>query len=138
MQPEQLEVVVRSHAEGAAEGMEKCSLRNAQFCRQVIDEQRLSRIVTFDQPLGFEGQMLLCCTALHLRYVEHILHGIHYPIPLHLQPAYQYLGYDKGDFPKAEEAADAVLSLPLYPELTDTQIEYVVATLTEAVVHAVV
>jgi dTDP-4-amino-4,6-dideoxygalactose transaminase len=57
--------------------------------------------------------------------------GIHYPIPLHLQPAYEYLGYERGDLPLTEEAADQVLSLPLYPELTEEQIQEVVGTLRE-------
>lgn len=43
--------------------------------------------------------------------------GIHYPTPLHLQKAYSYLGYKRGDFPTAEEASQRVLSLPMYPEL---------------------
>ena len=43
--------------------------------------------------------------------------GIHYPIPLHLQGAYQHLGYSEGSFPVAEKAAGEVLSLPMYPQL---------------------
>jgi dTDP-4-amino-4,6-dideoxygalactose transaminase len=53
--------------------------------------------------------------------------GIHYPIPVHLQPAHADLGYKAGDFPEAERAADEVLSLPMYPELSQTQIEQVAA-----------
>ena len=49
--------------------------------------------------------------------------GIHYPIPVHLQPAYSDLGYKAGDFPNAEAAAREVLSLPLFPEMTASQIE---------------
>lgn len=45
--------------------------------------------------------------------------GLHYPIPVHLQPAYRYLGYEEGDFPETERASKEVLSLPLYPELAD-------------------
>lgn len=47
--------------------------------------------------------------------------GIHYPIPLHLQKAYKHLGYEEGSFPVAESAASEVLSLPMYPELSDHQ-----------------
>jgi len=50
---------------------------------------------------------------------------IHYPVPLHLAGAFSYLKYKKGDFPIADKFADELLSLPMYPELTDAQIEYV-------------
>jgi dTDP-4-amino-4,6-dideoxygalactose transaminase len=47
--------------------------------------------------------------------------GVHYPLPLHLQPAYEFLGYTRGTFPVAEAAAEQVLSLPLFPEMTIAQ-----------------
>ena len=49
--------------------------------------------------------------------------GIHYPIPLHLQPAYKYLGYKRGDFPVTEKASQEIISLPMFAELTGEQIE---------------
>lgn len=51
--------------------------------------------------------------------------GIHYPIPVHLLPAYADLGYTKGDFPHSEQAADEVLSLPMYADLSRAQCEEV-------------
>ena len=57
--------------------------------------------------------------------------GIHYPIPIHLQPAYHDLGYKRGDFPVTEAYADRILSLPMYAELTDGQIEFISQTVCE-------
>lgn len=51
--------------------------------------------------------------------------AVHYPVPVHLQPAYRDLGYRRGDFPVAERLAAEVLSLPMFPELTERQIEIV-------------
>jgi len=51
--------------------------------------------------------------------------GLHYPLPLHLQEAYRGLGYKEGDFPVTESVAKRLLSLPMYPELTAEQIQYV-------------
>ena len=61
--------------------------------------------------------------------------GLHYPLPLHLQKAYDHLGYKKGDFPFVENIADRLLSLPMFPELTRDQIEYVVQSIKEFIFH---
>lgn len=55
---------------------------------------------------------------------RNISSGIHYPIPIHMQPAFEYLGYKKGQFPISESHAERILSLPMYPELTPEMIEH--------------
>lgn len=59
--------------------------------------------------------------------------GIHYPIPCHLQPAFEYLGYQPGDLPVCERLAGEILSLPMYPGLRDDQIDRVVNTISHLV-----
>lgn len=54
---------------------------------------------------------------------------IHYPIPPHLQGAYRHLNYRKGSFPIAEKLARTSISLPIFPEMSDAQIEYVISTI---------
>jgi dTDP-4-amino-4,6-dideoxygalactose transaminase len=57
--------------------------------------------------------------------------GIHYPIPLHLQPAYKELGQGVGSYPISEKLAKNILSIPVYPELTNEQINYIVRSINE-------
>ena len=59
-----------------------------------------------------------------------IPHAIYYPKPLHMQQAYQHLGYREGDFPVSETLSNEVLSLPMHTELTEEQIQYITEQLT--------
>ncbi len=61
--------------------------------------------------------------------------GAHYPLPLHLQKAYEYLGYGRGDFPAAEKCSQEVISLPMFPELTREEIEEVCEAVTSFLNH---
>ncbi|HET6965638.1 MAG TPA: DegT/DnrJ/EryC1/StrS family aminotransferase [Acidimicrobiales bacterium] len=107
-------------------------------------EARRAHAATYEailRPLGFKTiEVPVDVQAVHHLYVVEVANrseimsrlaaariecGIHYPIPLHLQPALAYLGYSAGSFPKSEQAASRVLSLPLDPEMTDAAIERV-------------
>ena len=59
--------------------------------------------------------------------------GVYYPIPLHLQECFAYLGYKEGDLPESERACEEVLALPVYPELPEEQVRYVAKELLAAV-----
>jgi dTDP-4-amino-4,6-dideoxygalactose transaminase len=59
--------------------------------------------------------------------------GVHYSVPVHLQPAYADLGYGAGAFPQTEAAAKEVLSLPLYPELSTDSVKEVATVVRKAV-----
>jgi dTDP-4-amino-4,6-dideoxygalactose transaminase len=94
----------------------------------------------------------LPCEAGHLRSVYHLFvirvqrrdqvlahlkkngvgAGVHYPIPLHMQPAYDFMGYHPDDLPQSRAAGETVLSLPIYAELTEAQVKQVAGTLSEA------
>jgi dTDP-4-amino-4,6-dideoxygalactose transaminase len=69
--------------------------------------------------------------ALQARLKEREIDArVYYPGPLHLAPACAFLNYQKGSFPESECAAEEVLSLPIYPELSDAQVEHVAAAIT--------
>lgn len=63
--------------------------------------------------------------------------GLHYPIPIHLQPGYAFLGYGEGDLPETERACREVMSLPMYPELTDEELSKITASVREFCLESV-
>lgn len=101
---------------------------------------------TLDVPTHGEGElpvyhryMVRCKRREALqRYLNEagIGSAVNYPIPLHLQPAAKDLGYSKGSFPLAEQLADEILSLPLYPELNDDEVGYVIETVKKFFIQA--
>ena len=76
------------------------------------------------------GAAVLERGAVRLRGVlDEVQTVVHYPIPIHLQKAYAELGYKAGAFPNAEKAAQSILSLPMFPEMTEAQVEEVAGAL---------
>lgn len=117
-----------------------------------LDRGNASRRIharSYDRLLGGHQEIILPQEASHAHHVYHlyviriqnrdrvlqalagrgIVCGIHYPVPLHLQPAYQCLDLGRGTFPVSERCASECLSLPMYPELTLQQVETVAGEL---------
>lgn len=91
-------------------------------------------LTVLDEPAGRRGVFhhFVVRTAHREALMKHlkaagVSAGIHYPVPVHLQPAYADLGYRRGDLPATEAFADECLSLPIYPELPTEQLERVIA-----------
>jgi len=120
------------------------------------NQARRSHAARYNEALqGIEG-IILPSEADYARHVYHIYAvrvsdrddlikrfeqeqigcGIHYPVPVHLQEAYANLGYQRGSFPVSEVTSDEFISLPMYPELTATQIDTVAACVREAIPDA--
>lgn len=115
------------------------------------NRQRREVAAQYDEALALSGIL----TPAEMEYAHHVYHlyvietdnrdqlrqqladagvesGLHYPVPLHLQEAYSSLGYQRGDFPITERAASRILSLPLYPGMSQEAVAYVAAELHES------
>jgi dTDP-4-amino-4,6-dideoxygalactose transaminase len=120
------------------------------------NEQRRERAALYDRALREIDEIILPETAEGRTHVFHqytirvpdrdavqarlremgIETAVHYPIPLHLQPMYRHLGYQKNSLPEAERAAAEVLSLPIYPDLLDEEVECVAAGLKQVIAES--
>ncbi len=109
-------------------------LRTVAYYNQLLSTEFLSKYITLptEAPWAESVYHLYTIRTPHRdKLVQHLQeHNIgfsnHYPLPLHLQPCYKYLGYTVGDLPIAEKAASEVVNLPLYPGITKEQVETVV------------
>jgi dTDP-4-amino-4,6-dideoxygalactose transaminase len=85
----------------------------------------------WDAPSAQDKREEIRNRLMHFLNDNGVATGLHYPVPLHLQNCFKYLGYKKGDFPVSEELAETGLSLPMFPEMTADQIEYVCSKIGE-------
>jgi dTDP-4-amino-4,6-dideoxygalactose transaminase len=108
--------------------------RNAERYRELFAMTELEGTVSLphDDPGHVYNQFVIRVEQRDALQAHLRAHGvgteIYYPVPLHLQKCFAWLGYAEGTLPNAEVAARETLALPIYPELTDEQLEYVVAT----------
>ena len=119
--------------------------RAAQYYNDLLAPLRSRGIISIQNPSGtgniyhlYVIRILETCvinrdTLQQKLQASGIQTGIHYPIPCHLQPAYQHLGYRPGDFPHTETLCQQILSLPMYPGLSTDFIERIVAAVESAV-----
>jgi dTDP-4-amino-4,6-dideoxygalactose transaminase len=113
-------------------GWSKARQENAVLYRQLFKEMELLPHVRLPEDASghIYNQFVVRCRErdrlqAHLRE-SGIETEVYYPLPLHLQECFRYLGYQEGDFPEAERAAHESLALPIYPELSEDQQRYVV------------
>jgi dTDP-4-amino-4,6-dideoxygalactose transaminase len=116
------------------------------------NQLRRSHAAQYNRALGIVEEVVTPVQAMYAWHVYHVYAirvpdrddlmrlladkgigcGVHYPIPIHLQPAYRNLGYERGAFPITERCATEFVSLPMFPELTPDQIETVAESVKEA------
>ncbi len=107
--------------------------RRQQIAKRYQSEIKNPKVKMQVQPAGHESIFHLFVITTEnrdemMKYLnsKNIFPGLHYPVPCHLQKAYSNLGYKKGDMPNSEYLAEHCLSLPMYAELTDEDVSYVI------------
>src|SRR3989338_3182285 len=106
--------------------------KNAGLYTELFKEKKLDIIVPYEAEYAKHVYNLYAVRVKNRKEVMEKLADkgvrtlIHYPIPIHLQECYKELGYKKGGFPVSERCCEEILSLPMYPELTEEEIRYVV------------
>lgn len=112
---------------------------NAEFYRHLFSNTGLDQIVRLPQAIDGRGHTFNQYVIRAPRRDElraflaelGIGAAVYYPLPLHLQPCFEFLGYGEGDFPVAEQASREVLALPIFPELREEEQEQVVRAIEE-------
>jgi dTDP-4-amino-4,6-dideoxygalactose transaminase len=139
------------------DGIQAAVLRIKLRQLEANNQRRRTHAAHYEEELGQMEGIVTPALASYARHVYHIYAirvanrdevikcladqgigtGIHYPVPVHLQEAYRHLGYRRGAFPVAERCASEFVSLPIYPELTDAQVEEVIQAVKAAIAENV-
>jgi len=131
-----LRVKLRHLDDWCKERIERARIYQQLFSASGLPQNKLISPPSFEEDRGHVFNYYVIRAQQRDRLKQHLKdHGVqtevYYPLPLHLQPCFAHLGYRKGDFPHAEQAAQEVLALPMYPELTTKQQEQVVQKITD-------
>jgi dTDP-4-amino-4,6-dideoxygalactose transaminase len=132
-----LDAIQAAYLRVQLEGLDKANERRRDVAARYMAALRENAFITAPtiEPYAKHVFHLYCVETSHreelMRYLteKQIGHGVYYPLPLHLMPAYARLKQGKGSFPVSERLSERILSLPMYPNLTDAQVDYVCAAL---------
>jgi len=109
---------------------------NAQYFNQQFKDLNINTPFVPEYTTHIYHQYVLRLNASSSKLIEH-LRGkgidsrVYYPVPLHLQECFKYLAYKKGDFPESEKAAQQTLAIPVHPDLTREEMDYIIAQIKE-------
>ncbi|MCL2411712.1 MAG: DegT/DnrJ/EryC1/StrS family aminotransferase [Treponema sp.] len=121
-----------SHIDNAIQNRAKIAAQYRELLKNV-SEIKLPVVIDNNKEVNY----VFCIKAENRDSLENYLKSkeigtsIYYPVPLHLQKCFEYLGYKKGDFPVSEKLSKTVLALPMFPELTEDEVSFVCETIKE-------
>lgn len=109
---------------------------NAEYFNQKLRNLNLKVPYVTKDSTHIYHQYVLCLNYPSAKLINHLRNKgidarVYYPVPLHLQRCFKYLGYKKGDFPESEKASLNTLAIPVYPDLTKKQMDYIIESVKE-------
>jgi len=110
---------------------------NAGYFNRQLKDLKIKTPVVPEYTTHIYHQYVLCLNGPNKKLIEHLRNKdidarVYYPVPLHLQKCFKYLGYKKGDFPESEKASCQTLAIPIYPDLTRQELDYIIQSIKEA------
>ena len=110
--------------------------KNARYFNQRLKDLNVKTPFVPEYTTHIYHQYVLRLNSSSSKLIEHLKNKgidsrVYYPVPLHVQKCFKYLNYRKGDFPKSEKAAIQTLAIPIYPDLTKQEMDYIIASIKE-------
>ncbi len=110
--------------------------KNAEYFNEQFKGLRIKTPIVGKYNIHIYHQYVLRLNTSSRKLMEHLRNKgidsrVYYPVPLHLQKCFKYLKYRKGDFPESEKASQETLAIPIYPDLTKREMDYIIASIRE-------